>query len=184
VDPGIGYPICVYLSGCRPVGELCITTSDCCSGLCNPDGPVFRCDNPPGCQPDGEMCGIAATNNCCNGKSSGCRPTIAGVSRCFGTPVGGCFADGAACNFSDECCCGLCADDGAGDMVCCPAGILCVDDGDSCTADEDCCSGYCNMITGECGADEDPCDELVAPCTLDIECCSGYCLDGFCGTPP
>jgi hypothetical protein len=113
--------------------------------------------------------------NCCAGHEA-CRVTVAGVERCFGEtpPDEPCLPDLAPCAFSDECCCGLCAFDETGALVCCPEGTGCIEDGDPCTTDVDCCSGNCNE-SGFCGPDEVPCVELGGECETDEDCCGGYC---------
>ncbi|NMC69844.1 MAG: hypothetical protein GYA57_07215 [Myxococcales bacterium] len=175
VESGVGTPTCQYLSGCRPVNEICFTDDDCCSGGCQPstdDPEVFRCHHPAGCLGDGEVCFTGSANNCCSGRRN-CRPTLAGVSRCYAVPEGECIADGQACTFNDECCCGLCAADASGARVCCPGGITCVPVDGPCTADVDCCDGYC--VAGSCTSDERPCVPYAGPCTTDADCCSDYC---------
>ena len=85
---------------------------------------------------------------------------------------GDCLADEAACAFSDERCCGLCAADESGNPVCCPDGTTCVADGGTCTADADCCNYLCT--DGVCGPGS-VCVPLGAGCETDADCCSGYC---------
>jgi hypothetical protein len=56
---------------------------------------VSRCHHPAGCLGDGEVCFTGSANNCCSGRRN-CRPTLAGVSRCYAVPEGECIADGQA----------------------------------------------------------------------------------------
>lgn len=161
------------------MGELCATDADCCGSICDPDdsGLSLRCQNPPGCQPAGEMCGTGATNNCCGGKEY-CRPTIAGVSRCWGEGWTECLDAGEICHFGDECCSGVCTMWPDGVFRC---GSTCVPEGGSCTSDGDCCTGVCR--SGICGPPDTSCLPLEAPCTLPEDCCSGFCVGGSCVIP-
>jgi len=173
-ESGMGTPTCQYLSGCRPIGEICLGDADCCSTGCDPsaDYPdILRCQHPAGCLADGEVCWTGSANNCCSGRRN-CRPTLAGVSRCYGTDEGSCTTDLQPCSFTDECCCGLCAPDAAGALVCCPAGEICIPDGGRCTTDADCCGWSC--VDGVCGG-ESPCVPLSGPCETAEDCCSGDC---------
>jgi hypothetical protein len=177
-DPGTGTPVCQWLSGCRPIGEVCRDNGDCCSDECVPSdgGLLDRCNDPPGCLDPGEVCFVGASMNCCGGHEF-CRPTIAGVYRCFSEeiPDGECLPDLAPCSFSDECCCLLCAPDPTtGALLCCPEGEDCVPDGGVCLSDMDCCSGHCNS-DGFCAEDDTPCVELGGTCVTDEDCCSGWC---------
>lgn len=175
VESGVGTPTCQYLSGCRPVNEICFTDDDCCSDVCEAstdDPEVSRCHHPAGCLGDGEVCFTGSANNCCSDRRN-CRPTLAGVSRCFALPEGECIADTQPCTFNDECCCGLCAEDAAGARVCCPGGITCVPVDGACTADVDCCEGFC--VDGSCTGEDRPCVPFAGPCETNEDCCSDYC---------
>ncbi|MBI5501167.1 MAG: putative metal-binding motif-containing protein [Deltaproteobacteria bacterium] len=181
VDPGTGVRVCTYLSGCRPYGELCTVDANCCSGLCEPDdaGRSMRCQNPPGCQPAGEMCFTGATNNCCGGHDN-CRPTIAGVNRCWPDGWTVCLPEGDICHFGDECCSGVCSLQPDGTYRC---GGACIALGGTCTADADCCTpNICRG--GTCQPPDAACSPLGTPCLLSTECCSGFCFDGFCAIDP
>lgn len=172
-DPGTGYPVCLYVGGCTPMKELCSDNSDCCSGSCISDdgGLSMRCEDPPGCLDDGELCGFASSNNCCSEGSSACLPTAIGVTRCWGSSTE-CIPVTGACSFSDECCEGVCAPDpnAGGELRCNPT---CVSDGQACTADADCCNLSC--VDGICGPPEVTCIPLGGPCTVNEECCDGIC---------
>ena len=176
-DPGTGYTVCLYIGGCTPMNEICTTNEECCSfGNPNLNGPAceptgagnaMRCQDPPACLDDGELCGTGSSNNCCSGGSSHCMPTSIGVSRCFFSDTE-CVPTNGECSFSDECCDGVCAPDpNTGILVCNPS---CIPEGDQCTTDADCCSGNCNQ-NGVCGPDEDPCVPLGGACTTAAECC-------------
>jgi hypothetical protein len=175
VDPGTGTRVCTYLSGCRPMGELCVTDADCCGSRCRSDdgGLSMRCQNPPGCQPAGEMCGTGASNNCCGGNEN-CRPTIAGVSRCWSPGWTVCLPEGSVCAIGDECCSGVCAQWPDGIFRC----GACSPEGGSCATDFDCCDGVCR--DGVCGPPDSDCFPLGHECVDDIDCCSGDCYLGFC----
>ncbi|MFH1434822.1 MAG: hypothetical protein ABIJ56_03805, partial [Pseudomonadota bacterium] len=184
VESGAGTTTCQYLSGCRPIGEVCEENDDCCSEECEPSDHdlVKRCDNPPGCLDPGEVCFVGASLNCCGGHEF-CRPTFAGVYRCYDPeiPEGECIPDGDPCSFSDECCCELCAPDDDGALICCPGGMPCVPNGGACLTDADCCD--LNCVDGVCGEPDTSCVPLEGDCTTSEDCCSEYCdpATGKCG---
>jgi hypothetical protein len=181
VDPGTGVRVCTYLSGCRPTGELCTTTGECCASLCERDdrGRSWRCQNPPGCQPAGEMCIAGATNNCCGGHEY-CRPTIAGVYRCWSPGWTDCLAGGELCHFGDECCSGVCTVWPDGFYRC---GSTCLPEGGGCTADGDCCApDVC--LDAVCLPPDTPCVPLGGICSVNADCCTLLCTDGRCIVNP
>lgn len=179
VDPGTGVRVCTYLSGCRPIGEVCSVNGECCGRLCRLDdgGLSMRCQNPPGCQPAGEMCFAGATNNCCGGKEN-CRPTIAGVYRCWTPGWTTCLPAEDVCVFGDECCSGVCTLRTDGTYRC---GAACVPSGGTCRADADCCAPM--VCRGGLCVTETSCIPLGGACTRDIDCCSNRCFGGFCQIP-
>jgi hypothetical protein len=176
-DPGTGVHVCQFLSGCRPIGEICRGNNECCSNQCALDGSsgVRRCANPPGCLDQGEVCSMGGSSNCCPGGGRGiCSGTIAGVERCYGTSTT-CRANGSTCAFGDQCCGGICTFDSMGVLRC---GSSCIADGNGCTANGDCCSGNCN--DGTCSPAIVSCGPITATCTLNTDCCSNNCVAGHC----
>ena len=59
-------------SPCRSTGSSCSTTSDCCSGACQPGDGGFVCVTPMMCRQIGESCSM--DSDCCN--SIPCDPVI------------------------------------------------------------------------------------------------------------
>jgi hypothetical protein len=170
-----GGHVCEPTSGCRPIGEICHKDTDCCGGgatglpgqnsvTCNlvpgVNPPIGTCGNPQGCDPDGDVCGLAVNNACGNSrhdccdcippKINCCKLDKAGVPRCYGgstkdCPNGYtgkapcCIKAGDVCAFADECCNGApCLPDNNGVRRC---GSMCQMAGMACTADSDCCPG-------------------------------------------
>lgn len=195
-DVGTGVNVCRYLTGCRPIGEICFVASDeetpseeCCSGVCEPSEDVLRCGtarcqhNPSeqGQNP-GEVCGRGGSNNCCDVDNVGgsgsvyCQPTVLESSRCFDTLDLECLPDGEPCSLADSCCSGLCLPDAEGVLLC-GGGETCAEADGFCTEDEDCCDAVlgCNSVNrcadepgGECLPNDDICE-------TDEECCSTLC---------
>jgi hypothetical protein len=147
-DAGIG--TCGNPGACAASGEVCgvegseAGSNECCPGhdnggddLCiETDYGVFRClggfdciqTGDGGCVEDLDCC----ESNCVDGS---CEPFE-------------CIGDGETCNFSDQCCSGICAPDENGDLVCSPG---CIPIAGDCTADGDCCDGaYCDTQTLTC----------------------------------
>ncbi|HYS80014.1 MAG TPA: hypothetical protein VEM76_04860, partial [Anaeromyxobacteraceae bacterium] len=135
------------------------------------------CGNGTGCNPPGNICGAVvgfnASQNCCDGKKSVCKPDSNGIARCFGgcpndnctatCPAGYdstnplcCIEPAHVCQFSDQCCNGqACAPDptdgmilkcGGGASACAPFGASCTG-----TSDTSCCSGLGCTKYGESG---------------------------------
>ena len=195
-DIGTGVNVCRYLTGCRPMGEICFIASDeehpseeCCSGVCESDHGVLRCATAR-CQHDpheqgqnpGEVCGRGGSNNCCDVDDEGgsgsiyCQPTVLESSRCLDTLDPECFPDGEPCSLADSCCSGLCLPGPEGELLC-GGGETCAEADGFCTEDDDCCDVVlgCNSVN-RC-ADEPGGDCLVNDeiCETDEECCSTLC---------
>lgn len=120
-DDGTGTLRCQQLSGCQPVQELCEFDTDCCSEVCTlfPGTSLGRCEDPPGCQYNGELCGVGYSNNCCSGGAVACVDLISSdISRCFTDSTGGLLSSTADCAFDEECNSGVCEDNGGGDRTC------------------------------------------------------------------
>jgi hypothetical protein len=64
-------------SACRATGASCSTTSDCCSGACEPGDGGFVCVPPSTCRPEGASCSM--DSDCCDGIP--CDPTIHACQR-------------------------------------------------------------------------------------------------------
>ncbi|OGR15056.1 MAG: hypothetical protein A2341_05650, partial [Deltaproteobacteria bacterium RIFOXYB12_FULL_58_9] len=206
---------CEFLGGCRMVGDICARDTDCCSFACmnTPDGakrcdyyhgtpgctvtgvfPCFNDENPsegPGtdsyCKPRGELCGN--NGECCEAfDGQYCRVAVGGAKRCLRGPADPCFVNGEICATADDCCGGLCVQDGCGEFRC--GG--CQSDGTACDNNCECCSGTCepwSTYGGEnrCGTEEIPCRAEGDTCLIAADCCDGQCsydpvLDqSFCG---
>jgi len=197
-------------------------TGRCDNGTaCNATGNI--CGS--GLLPDGGTLNINASQNCCNGKKDVCKVDSSGIPRCFGgcdklDPSGACAddamcptgytgeepccaAEGAQCNFKDECCGGrscLPNPDGPGltcqGTTCDPVGTLCQPGSDAC------CSGLVcrpnSEVTSAClpplespdagtpdgGTDGgDACSANGVACATGGDCCSEICTNGVCGAP-
>jgi hypothetical protein len=200
-----GTALCQFLSGCRPIDELCHSNADCCSRNCTflqsitPGDPaVGTCGTTlvGNCLDPGEVCQSSSNGRCrrqdgtCPGSDPDglCRTSVAGVSRCFSRSIGGaCRQANETCAFSDECCNGApCIPSGNG-FVC--AGSDCVPTDGVCTQDADCCGGACLPGTDlvlRCSGSQggSGCIPLGGnPCATDTDCCSGSCRNGFCRIP-
>ena len=187
-----GGHICAPASGCKVTGDICHKDDDCCGGpnsglpgmgsvTCNiiqgTNPPIGTCSNPNGCDPDGDVCGLAIGNNTCGNarhdccaclppKINCCKFDKAFVPRCYGgstmqCPNGYtgqapcCIQQGNICAFSNECCNGApCVPDQNGVLRC---GSMCQMVGQNCTADSDCCPGLPCFI---------PKGQLVGTCQM------------------
>jgi hypothetical protein len=160
-----GRPImrCANTGSCQPIGEVCFqgASANCCPngggtfGCETTSTGIDRCYGGEGdCTLPGQSC--ATTDECCKDPY----PTI----ECQEGPNGEllcCMDNGSACAFSDVCCCGVCAPDDSGALVCCPNNQTCVPTGGACTADGDCCEGCCDDATGTCTTDQAICGECL-----------------------
>jgi hypothetical protein len=175
-------------------GDYCDSTAACCGGTpgvlldgtthtygigCDPN--YHTCDNGQACNPPGNICGVStsvnASQNCCDGKKTVCKPDSGGIYRCFGgCPNNNCSTtcpkgyDGTnplcciqpqqGCQFSDQCCNSeACAPDPADGMkLKCGGGTsgtsTCKTFGATCTGsgDTSCCTGLSCVGYGETGA--------------------------------
>ncbi len=191
VDVGVGVETCQFVSGCRPVGEVCADigpeSTSCCSGVWEDQGGgIGRCANTPGCQEPGEVCGEGASNNCCvepGGEGTGsdyCLPALDGVGRCRDTLDPACRPDGEPCSLAETCCSGLCQADESGELVCGgDSEGRCVPPDGFCTSDDACCDTVlgCNSFH-RCAEEpeEDDCVDIGEVCGgSDKACCSGSC---------
>ncbi len=174
--------------------QPCTNDSQCADGLVCVGGRCDDPDNPAGTPGLGQPCvGVwDCVPNVCLEADHGawCRELCFGPGTCaegwecdlqfFGfaggcVPLGGGFADGAACAAPGECLSGVCSSatcttdcdvlDGAGT---CPLGSICAADAGASTA------GHCLPAGG--GLDGDGCGSA-------LECASGLCSGGVCGTP-
>ncbi|MBI3184293.1 MAG: hypothetical protein HYZ28_19340 [Myxococcales bacterium] len=155
---------------CKLPGELCASSSDCCTGLCASGScSAQRCQDVGAiCSSDGECCTLTCTGTC---------TSIPGQ--------GGCKVLGQACLAGSECCSTNCKGG-----YCTPA-YACRANGDLCTKSSDCCgnacsvndggAGYCLVVTGGggggCLQDGNPCG------SGGTNCCSRTCTDLGAGAP-
>ena len=174
--------VCQPPSGCKPTGEICATSDDCCGSANNkgggngsvtcskatPDASAGRCDNGTACRPAGAICKLAtsscnAENNCCAGNVNQnplvCQQDLNGIPRCTG--VGGCQDAGVS-------------PDG-GSLV-----------GKGCSSSADCCGLPC--LPNPNGNPPFICGGSCVPegskCTTNGDCCKGLpCTNGVCGIP-
>lgn len=163
-----GFRVCQPPSGCRPTGEVCRDSKDCCGNedspdpkkgfvTCDkPDGAEFgRCNNGGACREPGSICKVggplscSAENNCCE--------TI-------GTP-------NSNCNSHPEECC---AQDALGIPRClvhyvgdCSTPVAA---GTTCATSADCCGSPC--VDNKCGA-AGACVPTGGACTTNADCCAG-----------
>jgi hypothetical protein len=185
--------VCLFVSGCRPINEVCVANGDCCSGQCEEDvesGGVFRCarTREPGCLRPGEVCWEGMSRNCCTtsggqgGGTEACIDTEIGINRCSSDEaLDSCLDDGESCAMADDCCSGLCLRDEDGSYSC---SSQCVSLGAPCTASGDCCDGLpCER--GLCAPNSQECLPFAADCEDSEDCCSGFCdhAVGICLSP-
>jgi hypothetical protein len=188
VADNFGSSYCYPMCGCRAVNDVCTSDKQCCTGSCGaPDSLGLKRCNKMGpltgganCLADGDVCGgLGASQNCCNGGKSSCRKTSDGVSRCFPTGGGACFAAGVACSLCDQCCSHLCLPN-AGSTTGFSCGSMCIPLGSgTCTVDTDCCAGaVCQG--GICVTSGETCIGLGGPCMQTSDCCFGACTSNTC----
>lgn len=199
--PG-GPKTCQFLGGCRPAGEICSESWQCCSNLDISEGGGDMCleenaSEGVGCEAHaieglsvcglntdpkevGEICFDTEGNkvhDCC--PSDNCEETVTGVWRCSGGEgFDECREDGDTCQAADQCCSGICAPvvtETGTELRC---GASCIEADGLCTTNADCCGGICS--DGICDEETSECTPLGAACTDSGECCSGSCIDGYC----
>jgi hypothetical protein len=147
---------------CLPKGQDCASSSECCSGKCDPT--LFRCV---------EDCGDA--HDPC---SIGCCPyaTCGSSGEC-------CRLDTAPCSNHTQCCSGVCRD------FYCSSDAGCGEVGDSCGNDPtSCCTGLCSPLGHQCCGVPD-CHDVCSKggplsttnvCTVDslqLSCVASICSD-------
>ena len=185
---------------CRPAGEPCSGSSQCCSLFCGTGG---YCESPSWCKPVFEPCETEL--DCCSYR---CTRDAAGFKRC--EPIGGCRPSGPVetplnevnyfgevCNSNDQCCSGKCGTDAEGRARCeklgyplCgqPTPQVCLPAGELCETECECC--------GDLKCDKTRPDDMFGPfpkrctsgdggggmcvadgglCTDPGECCNGIC---------
>lgn len=170
-----GFKVCQPPSGCRPKGEICLGTSDCCgapgsppptggpAASCNKTaGAVFgRCDEGGGCREPGAICKAGGALSCST-QNDCCEPP--------GLP------NGVNCNNTPEACC---KQDALGIPRCIVAPLDCAvakpPPGSTCATSADCCGDPCvgNVCLGACVPSG-------GTCTTTADCCTGM----PCVTPP
>jgi hypothetical protein len=178
---------------CRPLGDPCGATSDCCSNHC----ASGACVAPGACAGAGVTC--SAASDCCSGL---CEPIAGSAARAC---LAECRPAGASCTRASDCC-----DFACNGGVC--GGTECLREGEDCAVDADCCSNECDPSSGGrcvvdpvaacrssaddctsgggapcCGTCDDavkrcdpgpgPCRPNGTICTSDADCCHGTCTD-------
>ena len=181
-------------SNCLFTGKTCSTSSQCCSGSCDPTMHVCMLAQ---CGMGGAPCGTAA--DCCG---------TACVGGTCSTNMK-CVSDNQACTSSGECCSTICGSNG----MCTPLNTQCKTTGNACSNGTECCNqtctngqcapttsvSYCTQVGDLCTKNADCCTDVCtiasgaaagtcaqlpsASCTLDGELCSGcgVCCSHFCG---
>jgi len=137
---------------CGVFGAACTGGTDCCSGVCDPQGACSA--NSAVCSQPGSSC--SANTDCC---SVSCVDNVCGTS---------CVADNGTCSSDGECCSGTCASG-----TCAPLNTTCSTDGNPCSASTDCCSQLCNPA-GLCGPSS-YCTQDGDACAHDADCCGDIC---------
>jgi len=177
---------CGNNGSCLPIGEVCFqgASANCCpngggSFGCKPTSTgIDRCYGGEGnCTLPGDPC--ETTDECCKDPY----PDINCEVPANGDQTVCCLDDGHDCAFGDVCCCGVCAPDTNGALVCCPGGQSCVPSGGSCTADSDCCQGCCDDSTGTCTTSTSICGTCTGAmlgelCTDTNACCNNVNMGG------
>jgi hypothetical protein len=182
-------------SFCIQTNDICINSTDCCTGNCSSDvadagGGVGHCINPPSlggsnCSgaPDGVLCpgGPNGCQSCC---SRLCAPYATGVNVC--QPANGCHVEGDLCRDNTDCC--DYRADGTGAGVTCmkapgyPVGYCsgpngCRPLGDTCHYKG---ANYtCNVSSSanDCCAIPNPSNKICAIDPLGVpRCASGVCV--------
>ncbi len=146
-------------AACKPDGDNCAKSTECCSTNCN--ATTGKCEKPLTlCKPPAATC--VSGNECCTFSCVG--------GKCSSTL---CVADNGACGLDTDCCGGKCAPDGLGGGKCTPLnGGGPATGGNPCNVDADCASHFCN--NGIC-TNPSFCVQPDDVCSTDIECCSGNC---------
>lgn len=163
---------CQPPSGCKPTGEVCATTSDCCgaavdggSVVCRKTDPgqaFGRCDNGQSCTPGGSICkATGSESGNCGNNNNCCEPLI--------WADGGAFNGGNSyCNSGSKCC----RQDALGIPRCLTVASDCSSNpppaGTSCASSADCCGKPC--VGGKCQA---TCINQGGSCTTNADCCPG-----------
>jgi hypothetical protein len=147
---------------CKPAGQECASSTDCCSANC--DTTTKKCVTPlptSTCKLAGAACGNST--ECCS-------------TSCIGGTCASkqCVADNGACAQGAECCGGTCAPNGTGGGACKPLSTTCKTAGNPCGAAGDCCSKLCN--NGVCSSDVGFCTQKTELCANNADCCGGNCV--------
>jgi len=201
--------------GGDPTSQVECNSGTCDNGnACAPSGNI--CGAPVVPLPDGGFGSINANQDCCNGKISNggvitsgkdvCKIDGSGIPRCFGgisqsCPTGYtgepgcCVAQGAECNFKDECCGGApCLPGSDGKLRCtvssCKSlGTTCNPQASECCSGTDCRpsdNGYVCQTSipdvGDAGTpdagtpDAGACNANGSFCAVNADCCSDRCI--------
>jgi len=139
--------------GCHEIGTACVTTDECCTGVCDPVEQICSW-TPDACTAADEACETGpecCTFSCVEGQCSSVQ----------------CTADGETCLEDAECCGGMCVSG-----TCSPLNIECRTSGNPCADNDDCCSHFCkdDVCSGP-----SYCSQSGDVCNSDQECCAGLC---------
>ena len=176
---------------CRPLGEACVSGSDCCSAHC----ASGKCVVPTACSGANSPC--SARSDCCSGL---CEP-VQGTTTRLCLPE--CSPAGAPCTRASDCCALACNAGTCG-------GAECLQEGNDCTSNAQCCSNACDARQGSkcvldpvavcrpigedctsgggqpcCGTCDNtdqrcdpgpgPCRPIGSICAQTLDCCHGTC---------
>ncbi len=169
-------------ASCVTADNTCTSNTQCCSGLCGPDG---RCSlGSSYCIQTGDICYHA--NDCCGGICSApnaqpvsatnpgvCSQPSSGATNC--TAVDGTLCPGGNCG---QCCSRLCAPYGPTGVNICQPAQGCRVEGDLCRTAADCCGG---PATGGLGDGEVTCSNAtngaaVGVCLTPLPDGGGVCV--------
>jgi hypothetical protein len=170
---------------CQDVGGNCSNAEECCTKVCGGDGRCAALTGSSTCKVPGQAC--ANGSECC---STNCQ---AGICK----PAYSCQANNDLCLRNEDCCGGVCSQNGTGTPGRClivggAGGGNCVQDGNPCSGASTCCSrtcvdlGYgatvCQPVNG--------CRPTGNYCTNDGACCGGEklsnpvdCRENRCDNP-
>ncbi len=185
--------VCREIEGCKPVGELCQWSWDCCSGDCTgQNGAWGHChyENNSVCRNPGEVCNTEnALDTCCTGLI--CRTGIEGIKRCE-RRSNACGSPPDTCSVASDCC-GINPDTSGHCILRIDAPIVldpngknygtcqvCGQDGRKCKVDVDCCDGYLCLASSSSSSSSKTCVLKIA--TNSCGSLSATCASSSIGT--
>ncbi len=163
---------CVPDTGCKPEGERCQLSGDCCSDFCSADGVCLT-------RPQGRDAGSTcpSMNVCADQPGPGDASCACAQAVCAVDPF--CCSDqwDLGCAQMAQRLCPECGGGTDGGLR--PDGGLCEPEGALCSQDQECCQGVCSAVLGLCwaglGGDGGTCLPDFDPCTQHGDCCNGFC---------